>query len=288
MKIYDPDIPGYSKLYYNIKKFNNFEEISEINLYEILELVDHFKGYNKDSGYDGYKSAMSYLTTTFNCMKLNFDAKIIFLILCCDPCLVHFYTFISTPIISLDEIKELEFDDEIQAAKMSRIRQLRKLEEDIKYQIDFYDPNLIHCEFAFFKKFCSDKILLNNIRLDMMSIIRSLCANHFMMKTITHNEIIYLLDTSDKYLQHIGNKQISLCGKTVVFNTYYQGDILGLFNNAQKLFFFISTIDRECRAAQLSDKSLSKKTCDEIGNQIGFYDEKFIEAEKTYRKIMGI
>lgn len=287
MKTYDPNIPNYSKLYYNVNKFNNFDEISENNVYEILEMVNHFKGYNKSVGYSGYQNVINYLTNPCNYKIFDFDTKILFLILCCDPQLVHFHTFIRTNIISIDEIKGLKYEEEIETAKMARNSQFKKLEEDIRYQIDFYDPNLINLEFSFFKKFYSDKMLLDNIKLDMMRVIHNLCANHLMLKEISNKEIAYLLTASDNYITYISDKKRNLYVNTVAFNTVYQGEILRLFNSIQKLFFFISTIDRKCNAANLFAKSSKKETIDEIESLIGFYDEKFIEAEKTYQKIMN-
>lgn len=287
MKTYDSNIPGYSKLYYHINGFKHFEDINDNIVYEILEMVDRFKSYNNHVGYEGYKSAVSYLTSTCSCRNFSFDTKTLFLILCCDPNLVHFYRFISTSIISLNEIEELTFGDEKDQAKMVRKKQLNQLEEDIKSQIGFYDSNLINFEFDFFKKFYSDKILLDNIKLDMMCVIRDLCSKHAMLKEISDKEITYLLDASDKYIKHLGGKKINVYGNTIAFNTFYQGEILGLFSNIQKLFFFISTIDRQCDAANLFSKSSTKETIYEIENLIGFYDEKFIEAEKSYKKIIS-
>ena len=88
-------------------------------------------------------------------LSFDFDTKILFLILCCDPQLVHFHRFVRTTVVSHDEIKGLKFEEEIEKAKMARRSQFQKLEEDIRYQIDFYDPNLINLEFIYFSSWIS-------------------------------------------------------------------------------------------------------------------------------------
>ena len=160
VKTYDDCITNYSKLYYNLGKFNNFKNIDENNLYEINELVNHFKGYERSIGYEGYKMAINYLTNPYNKLGYDFDTKIAFLILCCDPFLIHFNTYMKKPIISEDEISEIETIEEKNDARKAKIKQLKDFENEVKYRIDFYDYNLVNLEFAFFKKFYSDKVLM--------------------------------------------------------------------------------------------------------------------------------
>lgn len=286
MNLYETFMKNYEKLYYNMINFNNFQNIDENNLYEISEMVDYFKNYEKSIGSEGYYIAINYLTNNYNRLRSDFDTKIAFLILCCDPYLIHFNTYMKSLIVSEDEIMELETTEEKNDAKKARLEQLKKLKNDIKYQIDFYDGNLIKLEFAFFEKFYGDKVLFTNVRADMINLIYNASLNYSHLNTLTDSEIMKLINSSNCYLNSLNEKNKSLSVNTIAFNTFYQGEILGLETMIQKLFFLVATIDRECKALSYYNDLCLYKRQYEIENLIGFYNEDFIMAEKEYQKII--
>ena len=210
VKTYDDCITNYSKLYYNLGKFNNFKNIDENNLYEINELVNHFKGYERSIGYEGYKMAINYLTNPYNKLGYDFDTKIAFLILCCDPFLIHFNTYMKKPIISEDEISEIETIEEKNDARKAKIKQLKDFENEVKYRIDFYDYNLVNLEFAFFKKFYSDKVLFTDVKADMINLIYKVSLNYPFLNTLTNNEIEKLINNSTNVVEYYDLPQIIL------------------------------------------------------------------------------
>lgn len=286
VKTYDGYITNYSKLYYNLGKFNNFKNIDENNLYEINEIVDHFKSYEGSIGYEGYEMAINYLTNPYNRLCHDFDTKIVFLILCCDPCLIHFNTYMKSPIISEDEIGEIETIEEKNAARKAKIKQLKNFENEVKYRIGFYDYNLVNLEFAFFKKFYSDKVLFANVKADMISLIYKASLNYPFLNTLTNNEIEKLINNSKNYLSYLAKENKNNSINTMIFNIFYQGEILELETIIQKLFFLVATIDGECRALSCSNNLNVHNKEQEIENLIGFYNGNFIKAEKEYQKII--
>lgn len=286
VKTYDDCITNYSKLYYNLGKFNNFKNIDENNLYEINELVNHFKGYERSIGYEGYKMAINYLTNPYNKLGYDFDTKIAFLILCCDPFLIHFNTYMKKPIISEDEISEIETIEEKNDARKAKIKQLKDFANEVKYRIDFYDYNLVNLEFAFFKKFYSDKVLFTDVKADMINLIYKVSLNYPFLNTLTNNEIEKLINNSKNYLSYLAKENKNNSINTMIFNIFYQGEILGLETIIQKLFFLVATIDGECRALSCSNSLNVHNKKQEIENLIGFYNENFIKAEKEYQKII--
>lgn len=285
MKIYDSCIPNYSKLYYRLGTFKNFSEIDDNQLYEIMEMVNRFKNH-QTSDIDNYRKVIDYLTNPRLRMICDFDIKMAFLILCCDPYLIHFFEFIEKPIISESEIKKIESIDDVNEAKFVRRQQTKQLEDEIKSQAGFYDPNLINLEFSFFRKFYSDKMLVSNVKMDMVDSICDLSSNYLMLKKITCGQIIKVINSSNNYLRYISEHNKKLFINTLSFNTLYQSEMLGLENNIQKLLFFIVTIDRECKALSYFDSLDVHSKKQEIENFIGFYNEDFIKAEKEYQKIM--
>lgn len=277
MKLYNRDMPSYSRLYGHINEFKKFNDIDENRLNEIYELVKHFKSYEKSCGYKGYEMAINYLT---NLLKICFDEKIAFLIMCCDYDLIHFNDFIRTPIISKYEIESLENDDDINLALIFRKKQLQKLKKSIEETIGFFDFNLVSLEFIFFQKFYSDKVLVDGVHTDLTHLICEASSCYNTLNNLNQEKKNQLIKGSNNYLNYIkeNNKKIEI--NSLLFNIFYQSDLLGLMNDTERLFFFISTIDRECKALNyLNDNSIFQ-----IENIVGFYDDKFMKAEKVYKK----
>lgn len=284
MKKYDPNIASYSKLYYGIGSFKDFQQINENDLYQIMEDVDYFKNFDKSVGFENYKNTMNYLTGSRLSIKYDFDIKMAFLILCCDPDLAHFYTYIKSSIVCESVIKELESTADICDAKNARIKQLKILKEKIKYKTDFYDLNLIDIEFSFFKRFYSDKLLLINVNANMIDSICNNLLDFSFFNKLTDIEILKLVQKSNKYLQYFADINKNICINNLAFNILYQAEMLGLENNIQKLFFFILTIDRECKALNYYNMPYFYDQKYEIESIVGFYDERLFEAERKYQK----
>lgn len=285
MKTYDSGIPNYSKLYGHIVEFKGFKNIEENKLYEIEEMVNRFKKYEKSRGIEGYNIAITHITSSQMCRRFSFDEKMVYLILCCDPYLVHFYNFISTSIISNSDINELECIDEINMANEARQQQLYQLKNNIIQQIGFYDSNLINIEFSFFKRFYSDKVLIDNVKKDMIDILRKTFTNYYLISKLSEQEILDVMRKSDFYINYMLENNIRLSINTLAFNTFCQGEILDLKNCNQKILFIILTMDRKFKACDYYDELELIDRQQEIENLIGFYDENFIKAEKRLKKI---
>lgn len=285
LRLYDSRVPNYSKLYFNLCKFNEFKDIDENTLYEINEIVERFRKRKENINTNLYITAINYLTDQYNGMKFNFDVKMAFLILCCDPYFVHFNSFLEMQIISADEIDSLDTLKEQNDAKVIRNRQLKELKKNVIEILGYYDHNLINIEFSFFKAFYSDKILYKNIKADMNNLIDVISLNYLFINKLTNDEVASIITSSDQYLNYLFENNCSI--NTILFNIFYQGKILKLDNNTQKLLFLIATIDRDCRACLCFDtlpKIYGKR---EIEDLLGFYNKNFIMAEKEYQKKLG-
>lgn len=278
MKLYNQNMPSYSRLYGHINEFKNFKDIDESRLNEIYELVNYFKSYEKSCGYKGYEMAINYLTSM---LKISFDEKIVFLIMCSDYNLIHFNAFIRTPIISKDEIESLECSEDIKLAQIFRKKQLQELRNYVEETIGFFDFNLVSLEFIFFQRFYSDKVLFDGVHADMINLICKASSCYKNLYNLNQEKTKQLIINSDRYLNYLKENNKELGVNNLIFNIFYQSELLGLINNTERLFFFISTIDRECGALRY----LNNNDLFQIENLVGFYDEKFMEAEKVYKKM---
>lgn len=285
MRSYDESMPNYSRVFGHIVDFKNFKDIDENRLYEIEEKVLMYKD-KKNSNKEKYKFAIDYLSNSRNYPLSDFDSKMVFLILYCDSALIHLHKYIEMSFISEYQIKNLTNKDDVkQALEVNRCK-IYRFQQDIRDILGFYESNLINLEFAFFKRFYSDKVLLDNIKMDMTGLIPMNSICYSLMCNLTQQNKQRIIYKSDVYLNYINENNKELSINTLIFNTFYQSEILRLENVAEKLFFFISTIDRKCQALHCFENLKGSRGIEEIENILGFYDEHFIKAEKIYKKII--
>lgn len=150
-------------------RFTGFKNISDSDLDEIIEegkkmlriVKNDISVYEINPRGRLYHLFLSKLVFT---NTIEFDRKVLLLILTLDPDLVHLNEYLKLNMIENDTIKE-EDNDFVKSQLIEEKKlQMDELDSNIRTKLGFYEPSLITYENLYYNKFVAQDTLLTGIK----------------------------------------------------------------------------------------------------------------------------
>lgn len=256
------------KVYSKDNFFNNFANISEERLNEINNIVEQFtKIYidQKDKPFDIYLKALRYIANDkeLNFKRINYDERILILILVVDPDLNIFKEFLNA--YSASNRKESFLPQRI-----------------ITQKFGFFEPYLIKYENSYFRNFLPKPDLVSNVNIDFWDKLlkRSIFVSNF--NNLSNEEIDDIFIKVEYFKSNVADPTNP---NTIAFNALNAHNVLG-FNKVQSmLIFFIANFDADLNILRIYEEESNIKNIKErIEQEIGFYYKDLIRLEKLYHE----
>jgi len=250
------------KIFRNSDSFQGFKNISESRYKYIEELANKFKGtVIGKTKLEKYVNLVQFLTcgkgrystnaTVNNLLFKSFDEVILFYILCCDENLVAYDNFLFT---------EEKKDAEIKTRK----------------EIGICNDKLIRFERSLYLS--QKQSLITDVKANFGTYLKILIQYKHNFKTITKERYNEIKDFSKIWLSNQNTKYIY---NTLVFNIFFQKELLNLKDSSEILLFVILCLDPNYKLLTIyEEESRINPLVKRIKNEIGIFDTKLLLIEQ--------
>ena len=287
-------IESYRKKIYSTEKSScGFRNITDEKLDEIEKKVNKKRKLmdeepisypvRKKAKLDRYQKTLQYLTNpTIHLELKNFDEKMTYMILMCDPNLVIYRELLKRSIKSASEISKIEDDKERAILIAEREQALADYEASVRDQIGFYDPQLLRYEEIFFKRFYNEKELITGVNVHNQDtlIFRARFLKDF--DSVSDERFNELVSLSQSLLALVPDK---INTSSATYNVLEQKKLLGLKNTAEQLALFILLVDSELDMLRIyEEESMMDRVQKRIIEEFGYFNTELLNLERKYHQ----
>lgn len=269
------------RLYEKEGTFTTFSNISE-QLGNVRETKNSFvkKMISNEEGLALYIKTIKFLTLpTIHNQLPTFDERIAFLIEVIDPNLEIYKEYISTPIISLQEIDSANPKDQKNLSE-KRKQQIQGFIKSIREKFGFYDNKLIKYESIYAAKVRKTAKFLSNINKDFIKQLMEHAKNIKNFESISDDDFRKINDKAQYYISKAKNPNSA---NDLAYNLINLNPLLH-FKSLEEMFaLFITIIDPSLNLLKIYEEEsridvIEKRSQEEIG----FFHEELIKLEKAY------
>lgn len=261
----DEDLNLYNleeKIFRDSDSFNGFKNISSDRCKYIEELANKFKStVTGKTKLEKYVNLVQFLTSgkgrysrneaVTNLLFKSFDEVILFYILCCDKDLVAYNNFLFT-------------EDKTQAEIKTR------------KEIGLCNEKLIKFERALYLS--KNKKLITNVKADFGAYLKVLIRYKHDFRSITKERYNEIKELSKEWISHQNTKYIY---NTLVFNIFFQKELLNLKDSSEILLFLILCLDPNYKLLTIyEEESRINNLKKRIVNEFGIFDTKLFLIEQ--------
>lgn len=270
-------VTSRKKILERIKEFKKFANITDEQYSEVVEAVNNY--YKQTLEGRSYKERFTLVYNYVNrkYSRMDYDLKILFIILALDPELEALSIRLSFKLISNAAIDSIA--DKKKAAKLSEERDKRQKEYEsaLREKFEMYEPLL-----PFFEKFYQDRYVFTksfaeNVDYNYSNILlESLKTEFNTCDFISNDDISRVLNSVELYKSLFTDINYY----NLIFHVYKQNELLNLNNSLEMILFLVKVLDPELKLLELYNKSNNFK--EDFIDLFGFYNDLLLYIEQEY------